>query len=374
MSKQVKIGVVGTSWWTDSMYMPALTRHPDADVCAIVGRNLDHAREFAQQWRVSHVYPSLDELLAKQAIDAVIIASPNSHHYTTARTAIEHGLHVLCEKPLAMNYTEAIHMAEAAEKAGIKTMVPFTYRFMPTSRYLKELIQQGYIGRPYHLNMRYYADYGRDGKYMWRFDLGESGSGVVGDLGTHWLYLADWFYGEIKAVSAMLGYHVNREARPDGQPYEPADDSAVIMLEFENGARGVLHLSAQAYEQTPFGQTHHMEFHGSGGTLYSFTDWDKTQSVSGARDGEGAIHDLPIPDHIWGTGRRDIVPDTYKDVFRDQDFMARGFVSAIADNTSVEPSFRDGARIQRYLEAALLSAQEGRRVEVNEIQPEEKYR
>lgn len=353
------------------MYMPALTSHPGADVRAIVGRNLDHAREFAERWRIPHVYASLEELLANESLDAIFIISSNKHHYAMAMTAIEHGLHVLCEKPLAMNYTEASRMAEAAEKAGVKTMVPFTYRFMPTARYLKELIEQGYIGTPYHLNMRYYTGYARDGKYMWRFDLNESGSGVVGDLGTHWLYLADWFYGEIKAVSAMLGYHVRRDPHPDGKPYELGDDSALIMLEFENGARGVLHVSSVAYEETPFGQTHHMEFHGGGGTLYSFTDWDRTQSVSGAREGEGAIHDLPIPDHVWGAARRDIVHDTYKDVFRDQDFMARGFVSAIAEETSVEPSFRDGARIQRYLEAALLSAREGRRVEVDEIQSKE---
>jgi predicted dehydrogenase len=270
-----------------------------------------------------------------------------------------------------MSYTEASRMAEAAQKVGVKTMVPFTYRFMPTARYLKELIEQGYIGKPYHCNLRYYTGYARDGKYMWRFDLEESGSGVVGDLGTHWLYLADWFYGEIIAISAMLGYHVRRAPRPDGKPYELGDDSAVMMVEFKNGAKGVLHLSSVAYEESPFGQTHHMEFHGSGGTLYSFTDWDRTQSVSGARDGEGPLQELPIPDHIWGKARRDIVPNTYKDVFREHDFMARGFVSAIADNTLVEPSFRDGARIQRYLQAALLSAEEGRRVDVAEIQAEE---
>jgi predicted dehydrogenase len=371
MSKQVKLGIVGTSWWTDAMYMPALAKHPNAEVRAVVGRNLDHTREFAGQWKVPNAYASLEDLLANETVDAVIIATPNKHHYAIAMTAIARGLHVLCEKPLAMNYTEAIHMAEAAERAGVKTMVPFTYRFMPTARYLKELIDQGYIGKSYHLNMRYYTGYARDGKYMWRFDLDESGSGVSGDLGTHWLYLADWFFGEIKAVSAMLGYQVSREPRPDGHSYETADDSAVMMLEFENGARGVLHVTALAYEDTPFGQTHHMEFHGSGGTLYSFTDWDKTQSVSGARDGEGAVHELPIPDHIWGTARRDSVQETYKDMFRDHDFMARGFVSAIADNIPVEPSFQDGARIQRYVEAALLSAQEGRRVEVHEIQPQE---
>lgn len=353
------------------MYMPALAAHPHAEVCAVVGRNLDHTREFAAQWNVPSVYESLEDLLSYEPVDAVVIASPNNYHYLLAMTAIAQGKHVLCEKPLAMNYTEAIHMAEAAERAGVKTMVPFTYRFMPTARYLKELIEQGYIGQPYHLNMRYYADYARDGKYLWRFDLAESGSGVAGDLGAHWLYLADWFFGQIKAVSAMLGYHVSRDSRPDGKPYELGDDSAVMMLEFENGAGGVIHVSALAYEKTPFGQIHQMEFHGSGGTLHSFTDWDKTQSVSGARDGEGAVRLLPIPDHIWGTARRDFVPETYKDIFREHDFMARGFVSAIADDTPAEPSFGDGARVQRYLQAALLSAQEGRRVEVNEIQPKE---
>lgn len=368
---QIKIGMLGTSWWADSMYMPALARHPNARVCAVVGRDLDHTRKFAEQWNIPNAYASLEDLLSNASVEGVIIATPNKYHHALAMTAIEYGVHVLCEKPLAMNYTEAHHMAEAAEKAGLKTMVAFTYRFMPTARYIKELIEQGYIGRPYHLNMRYYADYARDGQYMWRFDLDESGSGVVGDLGTHWLYLADWFFGEIKAVSAMLGYHVNRAPRPDEKPYELADDSAVMMLEFENGARGVLHVSSLAYEKTPFGQIHQMEFHGSGGTLHSFNDWDKTQIVSGARDGEGAIHDLPIPDHIWGPARRDFVPDTYKDVFRDQDFMARGFVSAIVNDTPSEPTFRDGARIQRYLQAAFLSAQEGRRVEVNEIQAKE---
>ena len=371
MSKQVKLGIIGTSWWTDAMYMPALSKHPNADVRAVVGRNLSHTHEFAEQWKVPNAYASLEDLLSNETVDAIIIATPNKQHYTLAMTAIERGLHILCEKPLAMNYTQASHMADAAERAGVKTMVPFTYCFMPTARYLKELIEEGYIGKPYHLNMRYYTGYARDGNYMWRFDLDESGSGVVGDLGTHWLYLADWFYGEVKAVSAMLGYHVNRAPHPDGKPYEHGDDSALMMLEFENAARGVLHVSSVAYEDTPFGQTHHMEFHGSSGTLYSFTDWDKTQSVSGARDGEGTIHNLPMPDHIWGTARRDIVQDTYKDVFREHDFMARGFVSAIVNNTSTGPSFRDGARIQRYLEAALLSAQEGRRVEVKEIQSKE---
>jgi predicted dehydrogenase len=181
----------------------------------------------------------------------------------------------------------------------------------------------------------------------------------IGIVGTSW-----W-------TDSMYMPALTRHPNADAQPYERADDSAMMMLEFENGARGVIHVTALAYKETSFGQIHQMEFHGSRGTLHSFTDWDQTQNVSGARAGEGAVHDLPIPDHVWGSARRDNVPETYKDVFRDHDFMARGFVSAIANNIPMEPTFRDGARIQRYLEAALLSAQEGRRVEVKEIQAKE---
>jgi predicted dehydrogenase len=81
-------------------------------------------------------------------------------------------------------------MTETAERAGVVNMCPFTYSFMPFARYTKELVDSGYIGRPYHLNMRYFADYGRDGSYIWRFDLGEAGAGISGDLGSHWSYIA----------------------------------------------------------------------------------------------------------------------------------------------------------------------------------------
>ena len=79
-----------------------------------------------------------------------------------------------------------------------KTLVPFTYSFMPTARYLKELIDGGYLGAPYHLNMRYYTGFARDGDYLWRFDRKIAGSGIIGDLGSHFLYIAEWLYGDIE--------------------------------------------------------------------------------------------------------------------------------------------------------------------------------
>ena len=158
-----------------------------------------------------------------------------------------------------------------------------------------------------------------------------------------------------------------RGPRPDGKPYDRVDEAAAISVEFESGAQGHVHVTKMCYEETPFNQTHHMEFHGSGGTLHSFTDWDRTQRVSGARVGEGAVRPLEIPDHIWQGARRDTPHNTYRDVFRRQDFMARGFITAILEGRPASPDFGDGLRVQRVLEAAELGAAEGRRVYLSEI-------
>jgi predicted dehydrogenase len=165
-----------------------------------------------------------------------------------------------------------------------------------------------------------------------------------------------------------LGHVVERVATtPDGKPYQVADDMAIVTVEFESGAYGVIHVTALCYEDTPFGQTHHMEFHGSDGTLYSYTDWDTVQQVRGAQVGEGMPHELLIPDHIWGNARRDTVHHTYKDIFRSEGFMIQQFISAIVNNETPSPTLDDGARIQRLVDAAIVSHNEGRRVSIDEI-------
>lgn len=364
---KVRVGVVGASWWADAMYLPALARHPLADVRAICGRGLGRARDLAARWGVPRATDSLDELFDAEPLDAVLVLTPNDEHHRITMAALARGLHVLCEKPMGLSATQAREMAEAAERAGLTTMVPFTYRFMPSYRYLKELIDEGHIGRPYHLDMRYYAAYGRSGAYAWRFDRGVAGSGVSGDLGSHWAYLARWFFGEVEAVTAVFSRIVPRGPRPDGAPFEPTEDAAIIVLEFENGAAGSLHVSSLAHVPNAFGHVHAMDLHGSGGSLYATTDWVQVQRVEGSRETETETRELPVPDRLFAGARRDTVHDTYRDVFREQDHMTRGFISAIAGGERATPDFRDGLAVQRVLDAAVRSARDGRRVRVAEI-------
>jgi predicted dehydrogenase len=363
----ISVGLVSTSWWSEVAYIQSLQDHPHGRITAICGRHAGRAQEQADKWNIPHVYTDYNTMIQSGEVQAVIVATPNVSHYTITMNALEAGLHVLCEKPLAMNYAEAKAMADLAEQKGVKTLVPFTWSFMPAARYLKELIDGGYLGQPHDLNMRWYSVGARTGDYRWRLDKTQAGSGVLGDLGSHYLHLAYWYFGEIAALSCHLGYMGHRPALdPSGQPYEPADDLAFLTLQFKNGAQGMIHLSYIASEEAP-GGGHQMEFHGSDGALYHRFDFANIQQVSGAKAGDAALRELPIPDHIWAGASRENFMATTTDLLHKQDYMGRAWLTSIAEDKPSQPDFRDGAYVQRVIDAALKSHQERRWVDVQSI-------
>ena len=116
------------------------------------------------------------------------------------------------------------------------------------------------------------------------------------------------------------------------------------------------------WEGTPFGQTQDVEIHGSDGTLYAVNDWDSVQEVRGVRAGELGLRVLPVPEHLWQGARRSPVPDTYRDIFRRSDAMARTWVDAVVDGRPCQPDLAEGARVQRLLETAAESARSDSRL------------
>ncbi len=109
-----------------------------------------------------------------------------------------------------------------AETVGVKHMVFHTFRWMAHTQHLRHLLDEGYLGRPFQCDFRYFGGYGRGEEYGWRFDSRRS-NGILGDLGSHMIDLARWYVGEIASVSAHLHTYVAR-AGVDGQPLEPAND------------------------------------------------------------------------------------------------------------------------------------------------------
>ncbi len=114
-STPVRIGILGSSWWADSMYLPALAQHPHGRVTAIAGRD---AATLAQRWDAPHSFARYEDLIHSGLVDAVIVATRNDQHCPLTLAALDQGLHVLCEKPLGLTYAEAAQMAARAASAG----------------------------------------------------------------------------------------------------------------------------------------------------------------------------------------------------------------------------------------------------------------
>lgn len=361
----VRLGIIGTSWWVDSMYLPALSTLDEARIVAIAGRNLERARQRASQWSIPTAYDEWRDMIAGEELDALIVAAANPVHYPATKLGLENGLHVLCEKPTAATHAEAAELAALARDRGAITMVPFTYAFMPGFEWMERLIGEGYVGDIHHVGLRYHAGYALADRYDWKLDARHNPTGALGDIGSHFLYLAMRLAGPVRAVTARLdvvGRHVQLDDHGDRYPLAP--DSAAAVLEFESGTQGLLHASSVAYEGTSMNQRHTIDVHGSAGMLRYEVDWDQLQGVRGTRVGEGPEQELPIPDDIWGGLRRDSVHDTYRDVFRTTDAMARGWVKAVDRGHLIQPDLSAGAAVQELLDAAQVSSEHGTRVRV----------
>ena len=360
MARRVRIGVVGTSWWADLVHLPSLRSHPRAKIVSICGRNPDRARRLAQKYEVPRIFTDYREMIEGDNLDAVVVACPDDLHYPVTMKALEKGLHVVCEKPLALNSNQAREMYEKAEAVGVKHMVFFTSRWVPHCRYLKELLDEGFIGHLYHCHIHRFAGYGRE-PLDWRFDPGRS-NGILGDLGSHSIDLARWFFGKITTVSAslatflpdkeggnLLGSHVN--------------NSAVLSVQFENGGQGILHASGAAHVGDRERELHVL-LHGEAGTLQARLTFAGA-AIEGIRANEQGYKELPMPDSIWGRAdRNQPFIAQRRQIFTSQAVGDRLFIDAIVEDRPVVPNFYDGLVVQEVMDAAIESHERGTRIPV----------
>ncbi len=353
MSEKVRVGMVGTGWYADWMHLPALQSHPQAEIAAICGRNRERAEETARKFAIPRVFTDYREMIEKANLHALVVASPDDMHFPITMDALDAGLHVLCEKPLALSAAQARAMTERAEAQGVKNMVYFTLRWMPAHRYVRELIEAGAVGRCFHCHIQHFMSYGRSGKFGWRFDP-KRAHGALGDLGSHAIDLARWYVGDIVQVSAELDTFVAREDA-DGHRVESACDAALLAVRFANGAQGILHVSVVAHTAER-GIQQQVTLCGENGTLETGSSLTQME-VRAARQGEN-FQMLPIPDRFWGEGDRS---DPFA-VFTRLSVGGRRFIDAILEDLPVSPDFRDGWKVLQVMEAAEESARRGERI------------
>ncbi len=195
-------------------------------------------------------------LISDPDIDVVDICAPNFLHKEIALAAIAAGKHVYSEKPLALNAADAKEMTEAAEKAGVKTLVGFNYIKNPTVQFAKQLIARGDIGEVVHFRGVFNEDYLADANlpFSWRLQKQFAGTGALNDLASHLVQLAIHLVAPITSLCADLKIvHQQRPLSPmsddstSGVGKVENDDQAHMMVRFANGAQGTLEVSRIAW-------------------------------------------------------------------------------------------------------------------------------
>jgi len=347
------IAILGCGGITLQNHLPGLALCRDVTVTALCDANPATLETARRQTGCNVASANYEEVVARDDVHAVIIATPNILHSPMALAAIRHGKHVLCEKPIAMSLAEARQMADAAEKAGVRHMTAFTYRFVPAMRYLHHLVQRGDLGDPYHYRSCRLQDWGTR-NLGWRQQKKLAGTGEIGDMLSHRIDFSHHLIGPMKKLVANT-----KTLTPfrGGQPND-TDDWVAIMAEFQNGATGVLESSKLASGRNESWRSlDYVEINGSEGS-FEFTTGKWNELQVGKLGGPG-MAPLTIPSEFftWPGSPRDPGAGDPLVTFRyDQ---AVEFINAIREQRPCAVTFHDGVRVQAVVDAALKSAETG---------------
>ncbi len=256
MAGRVRVGLVG-SRFISSIHAEALERCAAAELFAVASPTAEHAREFAERYRIPHRVTDYRDLLAMDEIEMIVIGAPNDLHCPITLDAARAGKHVVCEKPLCLSLAEADRMIGACRDAGVKLMYAEELCFAPKYVRLKRLLDDGALGDPVLLKQSEKHD-GPHAEHFW--DVERSGGGVTMDMGCHAIEFFRWMLGRppITFVYAHMGTYVHGD-RTRG------DDNAVLILEFEGGVTAV----AEESWTKPGGMDDRAEVHGSSGVAYA---------------------------------------------------------------------------------------------------------
>ncbi|MED3877670.1 Gfo/Idh/MocA family oxidoreductase [Priestia megaterium] len=233
---KVKIGVIGCGSIAQHRHLPEYKMNEQVELVAVCDINTERANSVAQQYGVK-AYTNYEELLASGTVEAVSVCTPNYLHAPISVAALNSGVHVLCEKPMATSEEEAKAMIEAAKTNGKKLMIGHNQRFVASHQKARELIEKGEIGKIYSFRTAFGhggpEGWSVDGKDSWFFKKDEAFIGAMGDLGVH--------------KTDMLRYILNEEivevgafVESNAKDFANVDDNAVCVLKTESGIIGTL--------------------------------------------------------------------------------------------------------------------------------------
>ena len=345
----------------------------EVEMHTICGRDPGAVEDARRQLGWQYASTDWKAVVNSPEIDVIDINTPNDSHAEIAIAAARAGKHILCEKPLAMDVAQCQQMLDAVKKARVVHMVCHNYRRIPAIALAKKMIEEGTLGEIYHYRARYAQDWIVDPKFplVWRLQKGVSGSGTHGDINAHIIDLARYLIGEFKEVCGLMHTFIKERPLMDeggkgkglggkgGQKMGKVtvDDAAMFIGRFQNGALANLEATRFA-----LGRKNHIEIeiNGSKGSLYfDLEDLNRLKFFDNTRPNDrqgfsdilvtqpGGTH--PYVGSWWPPGHIIGYEHTFVHAIAD-------FVNAVVDRKPVQPTFEDGLKNQRVLEAVEESA------------------
>lgn len=333
----LRIGLVGTQF-IGNLYAHSLRQVPGAEIAAVASPST--AAQFAEKWGIARHHPDYRDMIAAGGIDAVAIAVPNDLHHDIAVRAAAAGMHVLCEKPLAMSLSEADAMIGACERAGVALMYAENLLFVPMYRRVRELARRGHVGQPFLVKQ----SQSHGGPYSpWFWDVERAGGGVVLDMGCHSIHAICWTMGTWpEAVTATMGRYAHAEKGL-------GEDHSTVILHFPGGAIGI----AENSWAMPGGNDY-LEVYGPKGRLVANLERGPAIAMYTAPESETALDtstrsgwQYPMYEEAWQFG----FPQELQH-----------FVDVIEGRAELQSSGEDGRRVLEIICAAYESARLGKRV------------
>ncbi len=224
---KLRFAVAGLGHIAQMAVLPAFKHATEkCELTAFISDSPDKVAELSQKYNVQNYWPyeELDKALASKLFDAIYIALPNDMHMDFALRAAAAGIHVLCEKPMALCEEDCRAMIRAARKNNVKLMIAYRLHFEPTNMQVVELVKSGAIGKPRAFNSTFTMQV-RDGNIRTQK---EHGGGPLNDIGIYCINAARYLFGE-EPLSVMA-----MTAKSSDPRFEEIEESASVILKFPN--------------------------------------------------------------------------------------------------------------------------------------------
>jgi UDP-N-acetyl-2-amino-2-deoxyglucuronate dehydrogenase len=347
---ELRVGVIGCGAIAHN-HVRALQGMAGVRVTAVMDTVLERARELAKTYDIGHAFADLDDLL-RSGLDAVTVCTPNGDHEAGVLAAARHGLHVLCEKPIALTLAGANRMVAATTEAGVRLGVLFQRRFWPAAARIRAALDEGRLGPP--ISGAVVARLNRDAAYYaepWRGRWATEGGGVLMTQAIHHVDLLQWFMGPARRVTG-------RVATLARAGVIEVEDTASAIVEFDSGGLATIQvgttfnpgLGAQVWVSDAQGRTASVvEFpEGIGSTELSTIPGDtEFTDVFGAR----GAYDLPL-----GEVHAQLVP--YHTI------QIQDFVHAVREDRAPAVTGAEAVKSLEIVQAIYESSRTGRPVEL----------